>query len=145
MIMTPKPRLICLDACVWVGWLTPEQKTPAIRALMDEWASHNTTFIAPSMMIYEVMSAVRKKLKHGGVPKTFLQEALKRFYRLPILLYQSEKLMRRSFDLAEAMNETVLYDATYLALAVSQDVPLFTGDRKFYEIAKKHYAGVQFV
>ncbi len=139
--MTEKnERLICLDANVWVAWLTAEAKTPRVRDLMKEWKTRYEAFVAPTFMLYEVMSTMRKKLKHGGIPVSSIKDGLNRFYRLPILLYQTKRLLQLSFDWAERLNETVIYDVSYLALAAWKKVPYWTADEKFHRVARKHYA-----
>lgn len=135
----------CIDASLWARWLTPEEGTEEIHKLFGLWLEEFNFFIAPSILIFEFTSVLRKKFKYGLIPQEVVSKGLKTFYEMPLILYQNEALLAETFEWAQRLGQTVIYDVSYLALAAAHRVPFFTGDRKFYEIAKSHYADVQFV
>lgn len=136
---------VCLDASLWIRWLTPEAGTNDMKNLMSLWMDEYNFFIAPSLLVFEVTSALRKKFRFGHIPLKSVHEGLKAFYDLPMILVQSESLLAGTYEWAQRLEETVIYDASYLALATMHRVPLLTGDQKFYEKAKKFYADIRLV
>ena len=142
---TPSLNNVCVDASLWVRWLTPEEGTEEMHKIFRLWMEEFNFFIAPSILLFEFLSALRKKFKRGHIPQATVSKGLKTFYELPLILYQNEALLSETFEWAERLGQTVLYDASYLALAASHRVPFFTGDERFYEVARKHYPDVQLV
>lgn len=136
---TPTLNNVCIDASLWVRWLTPEEGSEEIDQLFGLWLEEYNFFIAPSLLLFEVTSVLRKKFKNGHIPRELMEKGLSVFYELPIILYQNEALLADTYEWAEKLGQTVIYDVSYLALAAAHRVPLYTGDRKFYEVAKKHY------
>ncbi len=136
---------LCLDASLWIRWLTPEAGTHDMKNFMTLWMDEYNFFIAPSLLVFEVTSTLRKKFRFGHIPLETVHEGLKAFYNMPLILVQSEAFLTETYAWAERLNETVVYDASYLALAAMQRVPLLTGDQKFYEKAKKFYTDIHLV
>lgn len=136
---------ICLDASLWVRWLTPEAGTEEMKNRMTLWMNEYNFFIAPSLLVFEVTSALRKKFRFGHIPLKMVHEGLKAFYDFPMILVQSEAFLAETYEWAERLEETVVYDASYLALAAMYRVPLLTGDRKFFEKAKRFYVDTHLV
>lgn len=137
--MKEKSKDICVDASLWIRWLTREEGTDEAKKIFLLWLDEFDFFAAPSLLVFEVASAFRKKYKKGEITSEQIKEAMERFSRLPILLYQSNEFIAHAWDWAQKLNETVLYDASYLALAAWQQIPFYTCDQAFYEKAKNHY------
>ncbi len=131
---------ICVDASLWIRLLAQEDSSGELEKMFWRWLDERNFFIAPSLLIFEIHSTFRKKFKKGEMTGDRMLEATKRLSRLPILLYQSQEFFAHVWEWAQKLNETVIYDVSYLALAAWKHVPYWTADRKFYDIAKKHYA-----
>lgn len=144
--MKIKQQNICVDASLWVRFLTREEPSEPTSQLFREWGCHFNYFIEPSLFLFEIASVIRKKQKLRMIPADFpVVMTLHDLYQLPILIYQSEKLVRQTIRVAEALGETDAYDASYLALAKSKKVPFFTADGKFYRKAKPLYPDIHLV
>lgn len=130
---------ICVDASLWARWLTREEGTDEAKKLILLWSEEFDFFVAPSFVIFEVASALTKKYKQGQLTRAQVEEGMKRFYRMPILLYQSADFLAETWSWLQKMGETVPYDVSYLALAAWKKVPFYTADAKFYEKARSFY------
>jgi predicted nucleic acid-binding protein len=136
---------ICIDASAWIRLLAREEGYRELEGKFWRWLDEYDFFVAPSLLIFEIHSSFRKKFKRGEIDASRMLEATKRLSQLPILLYQSQDFFEQVWKWAERLNETVIYDVSYLALAAWKKIPFVTGDRKFYESAKKHYEGIQLI
>lgn len=137
--MDESNQKVCVDANLWVKRFVEEEKSDEARDLFYRWHQDSVIFIAPSFLLFEFSSTLRKKEHFKLLREGDGNLALELFYDYPILLYQSEEYLEVTWDLAKRMNETVLYDVGYLALASWQKVPFYTADEKFYKRAKKFY------
>lgn len=98
---------------------------------------------APALIDAEVTSAIRGLLRtskpgtqiHTGRAEAMLDD----FAALPVIRYPMQPFQRRVLALRD--NFTA-YDAFYLALAESLDMPLLTDDRKFVK-APAHSAVIE--
>ena len=83
---------------------------------------------APSLLDYEVVSALRGLTRGGhlGIPRA--QDAFTDFDALPITRWSSAPaLRRRAFSLRDHLSA---YDAAYIALAEALQCPLLTRDTR---------------
>ena len=130
---------VCVDASVWVRFLTKEPASRAVDPYFENWSNQCSFFMAPSLLIFEVVSGLRKKCKAGYLSVSKAKEILEGFYEYPILLYQSEELLNLTIDFAERLDMILPYDAVYLALAAWKKVPFYTADVALYEKGKALY------
>jgi len=138
-------KRICLDANIWIKLFTPEEGSDTVKDLIRLWIEEGVLFIGPSFLLFEFSSALRKKEKRNLLKENEGSASLEFFYSYPILLYQSEEYLKETWDLAKKMEETVLYDVGYLALALWQKVPFYTADEKFFNKAKKIYPEIHLI
>lgn len=98
---------------------------------------------APALIDAEVTSAIRGLLRTSKpslrITVARAEQMLDDFAGLPLLRYPMQPHQRRVLALRE--NFTA-YDAFYVALAESLDMPLLTDDRK-YEKAPGHAAAIE--
>ena len=135
----------CVDASLWVRLLAKEDQSLETDRLFELWLDEFNFFIAPSFLIFEIASAIRKKQKLELLGSVSIEKTITSLYEMPILLYQSEELLEKTMEAARVLGETSVYDASYLALATWKKVPFFTCDEKFYRKAKTLYADTRLV
>lgn len=98
---------------------------------------------APALIDAEVVSAIRGLLLTSEpafkITATRVEEMLDDFADLPLVRYPMEPYQRRVLALR---NNFTAYDAFYVAVAESLDMPLLTDDRK-YAKAARHRASIE--
>lgn len=124
-----------LDASVAAKCLFNETDSHLARAFVV--SAHGLT--APDFIFVELSSVAAKKVRRGETSRDFAAEALVRAPGLLTVAASTRPLLRRAFELATDKGFSV-YDALYLALAETKEIPVVTADRKFSERA--HALGV---
>lgn len=108
-----------------VDALVDEPANPALLALIADSELH-----APSLLDYEVASALRGHALAGRLADERLADAVDDFASLRIDRYPLSTMMRAVLDIRD--NFTV-YDAAYVVLAQALQAPLITADVKLAE------------
>lgn len=120
--------MIVVESSAIVDALVGDPADPELLALIADRELH-----APSLIDYEVASALRGHVRRGELTDTHLNEATEDFSALRIQRYALATMMRAVLDLRE--NCTV-YDAAYVVLAQALEAPLVTADAKLLEARK---------
>lgn len=127
--------MIVVDAAAVVDALSAATGTEQLRARLREEELH-----APSLLDFEVVSALRGLTLGGHLSSSRAQDLLTDFDDLPIQRWSSaDSLRRRAFTLRDNLSA---YDAAYVALAEALQCPLLTRDRRLAR-AGKHSARVE--
>lgn len=115
--------MIVVDAAAVVDVLVATDGTHGLRESMAKQELN-----APTLLDYEVISAVRALTLAGRLSAARSEDLLSDFDDLPITRWQSSHpLRRRAFQLR---NNVSAYDAAYVALAEALDCTLLTRDSK---------------
>lgn len=115
--------MIVVDSAAVVDALTMVDGGDELRAVLAGGALH-----APSLLDFEVVSALRGLTLGGKISAARAGEALADFDALPIERWPSAPPLRqRAFDLRENLSA---YDAAYVVLAETLQCPLLTRDSR---------------
>lgn len=117
--------MIVIESSALVDALVDDPANPELLALIADSDLH-----APSLIDYEVASALRGHCLGGKLAQQQLEDAAGDFNALDIERYPLSAMIRNVLDLRD--NFTV-YDAAYVVLAQALDVPLVTADAKLIE------------
>jgi len=120
--------LIVIESSALVDALVGNPANPELLALIADSELH-----APSLIDYEVASALRGHSLGGKLADVQLQDAADDFSALDIERYPLAAMIRDVLDLRD--NFTV-YDAAYIVLAQALDAALVTADAKLSEARK---------
>ena len=120
-------KKVVVDASVVVKWFVEEEYSKEALILRDSFVDGVTDLIAPSLLCFEVINA----LKHSGA---FGEDELKEVLRA------LDDYQITFFDLDEGYGEKAIeiamrkgiaiHDAAYVALALAEDATLYTADEK---------------
>ena len=124
--------MLVVDASVAVKWFLPEIHSQAAERILKS----RRKLLAPDLIWAEVGNALWKKVRRDEILPEEANGILRDFLRFPVQTYESKILLPTAWDLA-IQSDTSVYDALYLSLAIGQNCPLVTADRKFYETFKK--------
>lgn len=101
------------------------------QALWQRWASAQTVVFAPDLWAYEVTSALHKAMVITGMTLAEAETRLETLVQLGIrLVPPTPALDRSALRWAQRLEQTVAYDAHYLALAEVLGCQFWTADRR---------------
>ncbi len=122
-----------VDASVVVKWFVEEEHSKEARLLRDAYASGTLDLIAPSILPYEVLNALKYS---GAFGEEELKEVVGTLDDFQLTFYTlSGDLAKRVVELAMRKGITI-YDASYVALAESLDALLYTADERLLRKVK---------
>jgi predicted nucleic acid-binding protein len=120
---------LVVDASVAIKWMIDEIDSAAADRLLD--GGHD--FLAPELIIAEVLSAAWKHRRRGRIDDAQFDEILIRVARGPVAYRPLKPLAPRAAALARELDHPV-YDCFYLALAEVESAPLTTADRRLLTV-----------
>lgn len=128
---------VCVDASLAVKWVVKESYEEKAAMLLEKWQMAGAELIAPAFFEVEVDSVIRKKV---AVRETLTESegdaAFELLRRLPIKILNLPNQRQRAWALAKELNQSTIYDATYLALAELRDCEFWTADERLYNSMK---------
>ena len=127
-----------LDASYAMSWVTESEQTPGALKYLHELGQLEAEALVPALWCDEIANVLltmqrSKKLSHDQ-----LVEWMDAFCTLPITVYPAsvDQSLAEVWPLAQAHGLTA-YDASYLHLAMFEQVPLATMDRHLIKAAPK--------
>src|SRR3989338_3439733 len=125
---------VVVDASVVLNWLLPDEKRATeTNRIFDELNQKKIRLIAPILLFYEVMNALKSTSLRKRMKWADIVEAMNVFINLKIKLVVQE-------DRGEAIIKTALklnltgYDAAYVQLAKDLQVKLLSLDKKLAKL-----------
>jgi predicted nucleic acid-binding protein len=116
-----------VDASILVKLFLPEEGSDLATALVQGDSVRQTTMAVPDLAYGECANVFRTWVRRGLLTPDVARQSVADLVDLPLQRWPTRDLVEAAFDLALA-NDVTVYDATYLALADTLDVPLFTAD-----------------
>jgi predicted nucleic acid-binding protein len=123
---------IILDSGVFIASLFPEKFSPEARQLLTEVHQRQISLQAPTLIVYEFVSVVRKLVYQGRDHTQDGQVALEKLLAYPIGLHRDTVLLKRAYELSEIHNRPRAYDSQYLALAERLQCDFWTADERLF-------------
>jgi predicted nucleic acid-binding protein len=100
-------------------------------ALWERWRSEESFVFAPDLWAYEVTSALRKAMVITGMSLSEAEACLEMLTQLGVrLVPPTPELDRSALRWAHRLEQTVAYDAHYLALAEFLGCDFWTADSR---------------
>lgn len=123
-----------VDASVAVKWLIDEPLSDQAAQLLEK----NIPLVAPELLYAEAANALWAIARRGHIAASDVRDALDLLADAPLTVPTSMKqLMAAAARLAIDLDHPV-YDCIYLALAIQEQRPVITADRRFYEMVQAH-------
>jgi predicted nucleic acid-binding protein len=102
------------------------------------------SILSPSLLEYEVINGLVIAQKRGRIGEDKILTAIEGFFDLQIDLRDLSRFYERTLRYCTVYNQS-LYDASYLALAETEGVPLITGDEHLYNVVNKDLKWVKWI
>lgn len=123
--------MIVLDASVVIDLLLNIE--PYFEKIYERIKHESPNLFAPYLLDAEITQVLRTFTLKEEITITRANFALEDYKNLPIYRYPHLQLIDRAFELR---NNVTIYDALYLSLAESIEVPLLTRDKSLAEVPK---------
>jgi len=134
-----------LDASVVLKWyLSDEQDGEKALSLLGEYVSGKLNILAPSLLEYEVVNGLIIAKRRGRIEEEKLLTAIYGFLNLEIVLKNFSMFSDKTLHYCKVYNRSI-YDASYLALAREEGVPLITSDSGIYNAVRKDIEWVKWL
>ena len=134
-----------IDASVVLKWyLADEQHGEKALGLLNKYISNELHILAPSLLEYEVINALVIARKRGRIEEETLLSAIDGFLGLGIELKNLSMFSTRVLHFCKVHNRSA-YDASYLALAEEDGIPLITSDRVMYNAVQTDLQWVKYL
>jgi predicted nucleic acid-binding protein len=116
---------LVVDATVAIKWMIEEQDSALADRLLD--GAHD--FLAPELIVAEVISAAWKQRRRGAIDDAQFEDIVIRMADGPIDCRPLRPLIRRAAALGRELDHPI-YDCLYLALVEAENAPMITADRR---------------
>ena len=124
--------LVCVDANIIISLVTAEAQSQKALNLWTNWMQEDIHVVAPSLLSYEVTSALRRKVVRGIMSYEDARRSLEAASSLDIEFFDQSDLSIRAYDIAFRFNLPNAYDAHYLAVAEILECEFWTSDERLY-------------
>ena len=125
-------RRLVLDASVAIKWVVQEIYTEAAVRL----AESDPAWVIPDLFHAEVGNVLWKKVRREELNERDAVKALALLLSLEMNVRESRALLPYALRIALQFQCTV-YDSVYLLVAVDEDCPLVTADKKLFDTLSK--------
>jgi predicted nucleic acid-binding protein len=137
-------RAFVLDASVSAAWFLPDERTPAAERAFAHLRAGMLDAHAPDLWLWECGNVIANAVKRG---RTSAQDAASIWQLLDMARTRVslEALVPGQVRAALALAVDArlsIYDAAYLWMAISLQLPLLTHDRRLAEVAVRHDVAV---
>ena len=124
-----------VDASVVVKWLVTEALSDRAAALLLD---KELQLIAPELLFAEAGNALWAMCRRGDIGKADFAEAIETLKAAPVAFPVPMRGLAASAARLATDLDHPTYDCFYLALALSEQHPVVTADRRFHDIVAKH-------
>jgi len=114
-----------IDASLIAASMFQEEFEEPASALL----ASNCIQVAPAIIFAEVGNVIWKRFRLKEINEIEAGKLLAGFFRLPLRITPSEKLIKSSLQIAMQYDRTA-YDSLYVALAVKTDAMMVTTDKR---------------
>ena len=123
-----------VDANVAIKWIIPEIHSEAALRLLNL----DSILLVPDFFFPEIGNILWKRVRRGETTLENALEDLDALMGLPLQVYPSLPLMSEALEIAVRIQQAV-YDCVYLALAVRQECPMVTADKRFFNALQNDF------
>jgi predicted nucleic acid-binding protein len=130
------PTIAVLDASFVMALFVPHAKEAAAHAVMETLYTAHTTFISPTLWLYEIASTIRKLSFFERITIEQADRAFQLAEKFEItLIAPTHTLVQRAVTWSQRLKRASAYDSFYLALAEERSCELWTADKRLLNSA----------
>jgi predicted nucleic acid-binding protein len=138
-------KQVVIDASVALKWrLRDEEATLQADALLDDFLASKLDLFTPTLFDYEIVNALKVAVTMGRLTENEVLSAIADFQQYDIERSDFREIQILAFQLASQHQRSV-YDGSYLALAQSKHLWLYTGDKRLFNAVGKALPWVKWI
>lgn len=126
---------IVVDTSVVVKWYIPERHHEQARALRDAYLDGTVDLVAPELMPFEAINALKYSGHYDGDRLEVASNSLPEYGIMLVPFSNSGSVAKIATTL-----DIPIYDASYIALAQKLDTTAYTADEKLLDDLEGEYA-----
>ncbi len=115
-----------VDTSVAVAWYLPESFSAAARRWQRQMLEGTAELVVPSLHYWEFANVMRTRVRRRELDADSAAEIYSLHLDAPMLIIEPERGSVLSIALKY---DATAYDAVYLSLSISNDIPFLTGER----------------
>lgn len=141
-------RLVVDASIVAKAYLKDEAFSEIADGVLSDFATGALDLVAPQLILYEIPSAIEKALRRGRIAAEDAERAIHGFFDLDIVTVGDRETLPDLISSAYRTSYRVgcrIYDAMYLVVAESLDLPFLTADRRLYDMAGDKFANLLWI
>lgn len=131
-------RTIIIDASVAAKWLLPDENDPIANIIKKKFADREIEISVPTLIFYEINNLLKSAVLSKRISINNSIEFYDNFLSLNFTVHWSKELLKNALQKALDFNISA-YDAAYVVLAESLQVPFYTSDAKLVKQAKSPF------
>jgi len=137
-----RKSLVCVDASIIISLITSEAQSQKALDLWTKWMQEDIHVVAPSLLSYEVTSALRRKVNRGVMSYEDARRSLEAFSSLDIEFFDQPDLPLRAYDIAFRFNLPAAYDAFSLAVSEMLECDFWTSDERLCNTVSRSFHNI---
>jgi predicted nucleic acid-binding protein len=136
---------IVIDSSVALKWrLRGEEAEAEADALQDNFLAGRIRLLIPTLFDYEIVNTLKVAVVRGRISKAVAEQAIADYQAHGFERYDFLHLEDLAFQLAFQYQRSV-YDAAYLALAQTEGVTFYTGDKRLFNAVSASLPWVKWI
>lgn len=123
-----------IDSSFILAYLLPDEKSQDAQKLFDRLKQESIMLFAPCILPFEVFNGIQTAIMRKRVAPQLAKKLQKQFLRIAVRT-KEVNLMNVSFVAQKHL--LTIYDASYVYLSESLNIPLLTRDNKLLKLAPR--------
>ena len=124
--------MVCVDANLFIRALVGGKFSAQADELLRHWNREGIILIAPHLLVFEVVSTLRRLVFLEEITPQEGVEAFENFLTFDIRLFYRTEVISMAWPYAQQFNRPRAYDTAYLAVAHLNECEFWTADRRLY-------------
>lgn len=124
-------KRVVIDASFVLAFLLPDEESEEATSILKQYKEGKIHFVASSILPFEVINGLKSAVKQKRITKSLACVLIEDFQRITI------EYFKVSFDdvfKCALEKDLSVYDASYISLAQSRNIPLLTLDKALKQL-----------